>query len=328
MPCGTGLLGRESRSGAPIAPKSMSDAAAACAHVRPSGCAVPANARPARSAAHDHDLVPLAGLRVARGRHLARDLETGRGCPRRKISSSLSEVARIGSRLGELDEVRRLVIQAIGHVEVGLGEWIAGLSADRDLARQRVLDGYRLAAWLRRRRRGGGPSLGCLDRPSLLDHDLRSRGFGAAAPAGRRTRGGKRPTRSSPAAPVSLRCVMRMNASAAARRPSRPPILGDPFEQRGPLGWCAVRGRRRRSLAGARRRPARRHLAAGVVDGSTEVRAGPLAGGRGFVGRLPAALRVRRYVPRADAALRRVPPRVSALGLQLLVAASACRLRG
>ena len=62
------------------------------------------------------------------------------------------QVAPLGLALDrELDQIGGLVVQAIGHVEVGFGQRVARLDADRRIARQRVVERRGLACGLEAR---------------------------------------------------------------------------------------------------------------------------------------------------------------------------------
>ena len=128
-------------------------------------------------AAHDQDLVPLTWLRVlARRIHLARHLEEAVAiAPDEEDLGQLQlEVAALRLALRcHLHQVGGLVVQAVGHVEVRLGQRVTRLDADGTFARQGVLDGDRLARRLRRLRHHGRRHQGRnrLDRPALFDEE-------------------------------------------------------------------------------------------------------------------------------------------------------------
>jgi hypothetical protein len=95
--------------------------------------------------AHDHDLFPLAGGRLAdRPVQLARRLQefVAIAPDEEHLGQLQLEVAALRlARCGEPHQVRRLVVESVGHVEIGLGQRIALVEVDAGLAAERVVRG-------------------------------------------------------------------------------------------------------------------------------------------------------------------------------------------
>ena len=114
---------------------------------------------------------------------------------------------------GDADQVRGLVVQAVGHVEVGFGERIALVEVDRRLAADRLI-----ARHVARRGRGApaAPRRGRSCVPDSSTRNAASGAAGAGAPRTARAEGAAR-TRTAGRQPRSGSAAA---APATARRPS------------------------------------------------------------------------------------------------------------
>ena len=261
--------------------------------------AVTARCAPANSASSGASCLPMIRtLSHSPGCASARDALISRACSRKrsrlpqtkKISSSFSlQVPAQRFALDrELHEVGGLVVQAVGHVEVGFRERIARLDADGPSpdSVSSTAPGRRLGSACARCRRSLGRS-GWLDRTALLDEDVGIARTAAVASAGTQVgrRAGQRFLQVDFRRTGSARgCACRTGIAERGGKQAeqQPPVLAEPLEQgrrSGGLGstLCgalppACLGRRRRSRLDWRRgslrdgrasAPVRRRLGSG-----------------------------------------------------------------
>ncbi len=139
--------------------------------------------------AHDDDLVPLAGRSA-----VARRLQTLRRLQERvlvapdeiNLQQLQAQIAPIRLALErDAHQVGRLVVQAVGHVEIGFGQRIALIEIDRALARHGVVGGLDVGVRVARATAAASPNSGIRcspdssttneSSPRRIDAELRGR---------------------------------------------------------------------------------------------------------------------------------------------------------